>query len=130
MRMNWKKAILGGFVAATMFAAVPQVAWAQQAGTKFTAVAGKNVLTDAAGKTLYTWDRDTAGQSTYVGAAWPLFVAPANATNVGDFTIITRADGMKIWAYKGKALYYYAQDTAAEPLKGDNVGGIWHIITQ
>ncbi len=36
---------------------------------------------------------------------WPPLLADANATPVGDFTILERTDGAKQWAYKEYALY-------------------------
>ncbi len=37
----------------------------------------------------------------------------------GDWTIITRDDGLKQWAYKGKPLYAFAKDTKAGDKTGD-----------
>ena len=73
------------------------------------------VLADAKGMTLYTYDKDTEpGKSACVGdciKAWPAAVAPANAKPQGDWTIITRDDGSKQWAFRGKPLYSFAKDT-------------------
>ena len=43
---------------------------------------------------------------------WPIVVAPEGAQPVGNFTIISRSDGIKQWAYKGYALYTSHLDTA------------------
>ncbi len=96
-----------------------------------------SVLTDAAGLTLYTWDTDTTpGKSGCNGScatAWPPVVttesaAPSAPTGAsGAFTIITRDDGAKQVAYKGKPLYRFAADTKPGDVTGDGVGGTWHI---
>lgn len=42
--------------------------------------------------------------------------------------MITRDDGSKQWAYKGKPVYYWVKDKAAGDKTGDGVAGVWHII--
>lgn len=54
-------------------------------------------------------------------------MAADGAKLVGQFTIVTRDDATKQWAYKGKALYYYKADKASMDTTGDGVGGRWHI---
>ena len=44
----------------------------------------------------------------------------------GDLTIITRDDGGKQWAYKGKPVYLYAKDAKAGDKTGDNFKDVWH----
>jgi predicted lipoprotein with Yx(FWY)xxD motif len=46
----------------------------------------------------------------------------------GDYTVITRDDGKKQWALKGKPLYYWAKDTKPGDKTGDNVGTVWHVV--
>src|SRR5664279_98069 len=64
------------------------------------------VLASPAGATLYTFDKDAAnsGKSACNGPcamAWPPLAAqPSDAPN-GDYTIFTRDDGSRQWAYKG-----------------------------
>ena len=41
--------------------------------------------------------------------------------------VITRDDGTKQWAYKGKPLYYFSMDKAAGDKAGDGRGMVWHI---
>jgi len=93
---------------------------------------GQKVYTDTRGMTLYTFDRDSAGQSNCDGECatrWPPFAAEAGASAEGDWTVITRSDGTTMWAYKGKPLYTYAGDTKAGDATGDGVGGVWHLAT-
>ena len=76
---------------------------------------------DAKGMTLYTFDKDSGGKSACNGPCatnWPPLMAGADAKAAGDWTVITRDDGSKQWAYKGKPLYTWVKDTKP----GDNDG--------
>ena len=82
------------------------------------------------GMTLYTFDKDTAGNGKSVcngGCAtnWPPFMAADSDKPSGDFTIVTRDDGKKQWAAKGWPLYYWAKDTKPGDKTGDGVNGTW-----
>ncbi len=73
------------------------------------------VLVNDAGMTLYTFDKDPAGAGKSVcvdkcAAVWPPLKATAEDKPGGDYTIITRDDGGKQWAYKGKPLYLWVKD--------------------
>jgi predicted lipoprotein with Yx(FWY)xxD motif len=75
-------------------------------------------------KPLYTFVRDTTpGKSSCTAgcvANWPVLAAAADAKDDGDWTVITRDDGAKQWAYKGKPLYTFARDTAGQPTTTPN----------
>jgi predicted lipoprotein with Yx(FWY)xxD motif len=91
------------------------------------------VLTNAAGMTLYTFDRDAGDKSACNGgcaANWPPLAAAADAKASGDWTIVTRDDGAKQWAYKGKPLYLWSKDTKAGDKTGDNFNNVWHVAKQ
>jgi predicted lipoprotein with Yx(FWY)xxD motif len=96
---------------------------------------GKTTLADAKGMTLYTFDYDmTPGKSSCndrCAMSWPPAAAAAGAKDAGDFTVITRDDGSKQWAWKGKPLYTFMRDMKPGDATGDNVGPngthIWHI---
>ncbi|HAP11331.1 MAG TPA: hypothetical protein DCR50_10830, partial [Afipia sp.] len=52
----------------------------------------------------------------------------AAARPSGDWTIVTRDDGSKMWALKGKPLYTFAKDTKPGDTTGDGfLNGAWHI---
>jgi predicted lipoprotein with Yx(FWY)xxD motif len=88
------------------------------------------VLTDAKGMTLYTFDRDAAGKSNCNGQCatnWPPLMASASASATGDWTVVTRDDGSKMWAYKGKPLYTWIKDSKAGDTTGDGVNNVWHV---
>lgn len=97
------------------------------------------VMADMKGMTLYVWDKDTKGaaKSACVDkciAAWPPFVAPAGAKAEGKWTLVDGVDkdgttAVKIWAYDGWPLYYFAKDAKAGDVTGDGGGGgTWHVV--
>ena len=88
-------------------------------------------LADDSGKTLYTYDKDSGEKSACNGPcaqAWPPAKAAANAKPQGEFSIVTRDDGSKQWAYKGKPLYTHAQDKNAGDKTGEGQAG-WRVAT-
>lgn len=90
------------------------------------------VFTDSAGMTLYTFDKDPAGAGKSVcngpcATAWPPLMASASAAASGDWTIITRDDGSKQWAYKGKPLYLWVKDKNPGDRTGDGVNKVWSL---
>ncbi|HEY9010172.1 MAG TPA: hypothetical protein VIN06_04095 [Devosia sp.] len=112
------------------FLAVPALAEDYVGGAiKSTDIGGKMVLTDANGMTLYTYDKDTAGVTNcYDKCAqnWPPLIADASAAAEGDFTLVDRTDGTKMWAYKGMPLYLWVKDMKPGDTTGDGVGEVWH----
>jgi predicted lipoprotein with Yx(FWY)xxD motif len=95
---------------------------------------GKTVFVDSKMMTLYTYARDTVTGKSLCNARcaenWPPLKAPDDAKPIGDWTIVTRDDGAKMWAYKGKPLYTYARDAKPGDMTGDNAGnGNWHVAT-
>jgi predicted lipoprotein with Yx(FWY)xxD motif len=114
------------------YLAVALLAFATAAGAQ-TAPAKKGangVWVDAKGMTLYTFDKDSGGKSACNGPCatnWPPLMAGGDAKASGDWTIVTRDDGGKQWAYKGKPLYTWAKDTKPGDMTGDNVNNVWHV---
>jgi len=90
-----------------------------------------------AGFSLYVFDNDAndtdgdgAGDSDCnAGCAvfWPPLFADAAATPTGPFTLVTRDDGSLQWAINGEPLYFFANDTAAGDVAGDEFNGVWHL---
>lgn len=85
------------------------------------------------GMTLYTFDRDPAGGAKSVcngpcAVNWPPLMASDADRAVGDYSILTRDDGKKQWALKGKPLYYWIKDGKAGDKTGDGVQNVWHIV--
>ncbi len=92
----------------------------------------EGVLVGGNGMTLYTFDRDTAGTGKSVcngscATNWPPLMVEAGAMAAGDWTVVTRDDGAKQWAYKGKPLYFWAKDQKAGDRTGDGVGNAWRL---
>jgi predicted lipoprotein with Yx(FWY)xxD motif len=89
------------------------------------------VLTDAKGMTLYTYDKDTPGMSNCTGDCaeyWPPATAEAGAMATGDLTLVKRADGTMQWADKGMPLYTFAKDKKPGDVMGDNMNNVWHVV--
>jgi len=87
------------------------------------------ILTNAEGLALYTFDKDKPGVSNCVDAClanWPILSAEG-AADEGDYTVITRADGAKQWAFKGMPLYTFIKDAKPGDRLGDGVKGVWHL---
>ncbi|MEY4884292.1 MAG: hypothetical protein RIS34_2146 [Pseudomonadota bacterium] len=85
------------------------------------------------GMTLYTFDRDTEGSGKSVcngpcAVNWPPLMALETDKASGDYSIVTRDDGKKQWAAKGKPLYYWIKDTKPGDKTGDGVNDVWHIV--
>ena len=88
------------------------------------------VLTDAKGMTLYVFDKDSAGKSACNGPCatnWPPLMAPASAKPMGKYSVVTRDDGSRQWAYNGKPLYTWAKDAKPGDTTGDGVNNVWHV---
>jgi len=91
------------------------------------------MMVNSAGMTLYTFDKDAGGKSVCNGpctANWPPMMAGGDAKASGDWTIITRDDGGKQWAYKGKPVYTWAKDAKPGDMSGDNFNNAWHVIKE
>ena len=103
---------------------------AQVAPAKSADTSKGKALVDAKGMTLYVFDKDTSGKSNCNGPCatnWPPFTAKADAKASGDWSIVTRDDGGKQWAYKSKPLYAWSKDAKPGDVTGDGVNNVWHI---
>jgi len=118
--------IAAGVLSLCMGAALAQTAPAKTADTS----KSKALVDGSSGMTLYVFDRDTAGKSNCNGQCatnWPALTAAADAKPSGDWTIVTRDDGGKQWAYKGKPLYTFYKDAKPGDASGDGLNNVWHI---
>ena len=92
------------------------------------------ILVSSGNMTLYTFDGDQAGsgKSSCNGDCannWPPLLVDVNATTYGDYSIITREDGKKQFAVKGKPLYFFIMDKSPDDRKGDPFpNGMWHVV--
>ena len=90
-------------------------------------------LTDFAGMTLYTFDKDSKGVSNCTGACvsvWKPYTSGATSqgTFPKDITIVKRVDGIVQFSYKNAPLYYNSSDSRSGDVNGNGVTGVWHIV--
>jgi predicted lipoprotein with Yx(FWY)xxD motif len=119
--------------------AAPQSSSSQSSGAKLaTADVGSfgKVVVDGTGRTLYVFDKDTAGKSTCDGdcaAKWPPVIAGDSAPQVDgvDASLVgtvARSDGSKQVTLGGLPLYQFAKDSKAGDAKGQAVGNVWWVV--
>jgi predicted lipoprotein with Yx(FWY)xxD motif len=131
MRISMRLSILACLTAGALSLGVAG-AQAQTAPASPATTAKGKALADAKGMTLYTFDRDVAGKSNCNGpcvTTWPPLAAGADAKPSGDWTVVTRDDGGKQWAYKSKPLYTFNKDAKPGDAAGDGVNNVWHLAT-
>jgi len=96
------------------------------------------VLANAQGYTLYWYSKDVkgGGSSACTGgclSVWPAASGkPAAASGIklnGILGTITRPGGVVQATYNGYPLYTYAADKSPGEVEGNDVGGVWHVIT-
>jgi predicted lipoprotein with Yx(FWY)xxD motif len=116
-------------------AAAPAVAL----GTDSAAGLGK-YITDANGRSVYVFMKDTKNVSTCVdacAAAWPPLGASTAASTdpsvkPGMVSVITRSDNKNQTTYNGMPVYYYEDDKKPGDIKGqgkNEFGGLWHVVS-
>lgn len=82
--------------------------------------------------TLYTFDKDMAGSGKSVcngpcATNWPPLMAGDGDKGQGDYSVITRDDGKKQWAFKGKPLYFWIKDSKPGDATGEGFNGVWRV---
>lgn len=104
----------------------PAPAASQVVQTKTDSKLGK-YLADGSGKTLYTYDKDTANTSTCTGdclTTWPTYKATSSSASLpANVGTLTRSDGTVQYTYKKMPLYYFTGDSSAGQVTGDGVDG-------
>lgn len=105
---------------------------AGMATAQMPAKAKDGMLTNSAGMTLYTFDKDAAGSGKSAcngqcAVNWPPLMAKEGDKAAGDYSVVTRDDGGKQWAYKGKPLYLWIKDQKPGDKTGDGVNNVWHV---
>ena len=91
------------------------------------------ILVDGNGRTVYVFDKDTAGKSNCEGdclAKWPAVAAGDSTPKLDgvEVSTITRSDGSKQLAVGGLPVYLFAGDSKAGETKGQAVGGVWWVV--
>jgi predicted lipoprotein with Yx(FWY)xxD motif len=90
-----------------------------------------SIITDVQGRALYTYAPDMENESVCIHACTQEWI-PYHAEQLpnvlpANFTLITRDDRTRQYAYKGKPLYYYVQDTEVGSTIGDGINGFWSL---
>lgn len=96
--------------------------------------AGGLALVDAGGRTLYAFEgrgsaRAVANQVVAAGSAdreWKPLIAPALAQTMGQWSVITRSDGIRQWAFRGKPLATFAGDLSPGDANGVGWSKNWN----
>lgn len=96
------------------------------------AMVSNGMLVGSNSMSLYTFDKDVAdsGKSVCNGSCavnWPPLYAMGGDSASGDYSIISRDDGKKQWALKGKPLYYWVKDQKPGDKTGDGFNNVWHV---
>jgi predicted lipoprotein with Yx(FWY)xxD motif/plastocyanin len=95
------------------------------------------ILTDDEGKTLYLYTKDTKNTSVCYdkcAQAWPPLLT-AGAPKAGDgadaalLGTTARTDGTTQVTYNGWPLYYYVKDQKPGDVTGQDVGGVWYMLS-
>jgi predicted lipoprotein with Yx(FWY)xxD motif len=88
-------------------------------------------LVDLNGMTLYYYERDTTGKTSNCNGkcveSWIPLSATADAKAIGDFTVINRNDGSKMWAYRYRPPYTSPADKAPGEANGNATTLQWRI---
>ena len=115
------------------------VAPAVALGTDSAGGVGK-YITDASGRTVYAFMKDTKNVSTCAdacAAAWPPLGASTAASTDASVKaamvgVITRADNKNQTTYNGIPVYYYEDDKKPGDVKGqgkNEFGGLWYVVS-
>jgi len=91
--------------------------------------------------TQYVFSKDAPGKSncnvstsSQCANVWPPLFAAEGAKAEGDYSIVSRDDGSRQWAYRGAPLYFFNGDAShpADTSPGDNhgflVGKVWFVV--
>ena len=118
------------FVSAAVLAMATGYAAAQTMPASVHAEDG--TMMDAKGMTLYIFDNDKETNRSACNGncakVWPALKAESSDKDMGDWKVITRDEGSKQWAYKGKPVYYFAMDKVPGDKTGEGRGnGAWHV---
>ncbi|AEV60161.1 COG4315 family predicted lipoprotein [Pseudomonas ogarae] len=113
-------------LAVTAALALPALAFAAEPAMK-----EGGMWTNHQSMTLYTFAKDQDGKSMCndkCAANWPPLKVEDGDKSMGKWSVITRDDGTKQWAYDGKPLYTFVRDTKAGDMTGDGLmDGAWKV---
>lgn len=90
------------------------------------------------GMALYSYAKDAAGVSNCTeqcATNWPPYIVSLGAALhgaaavTGAIATLTRTDGTAQVTYKGVPLYFWKNDVKPGDTTGQNVGGVWFVVT-
>jgi predicted lipoprotein with Yx(FWY)xxD motif len=95
------------------------------------------ILVDGKGMTLYMYTKDEANKSNCADAclkSWPPLLTqgtPKLGEGVDPALVgsASLADGSKIVTYNKMPLYYWVKDAKPGDVTGQNVGGVWYVVS-
>jgi len=94
-----------------------------------------NFITDSAGRSLYSFDKDTLGVSNCAAGPclndWPVYFNQSDNDNaISLLPTITSNDPINVnqTTYQKHPLYYFDEDLAAGNTNGDWVKNVWHLV--
>jgi len=95
------------------------------------------ILASSFQQTLYIFDPDAAAGKPSCNAkcaeVWPPITLSAEEVaglaGHADLGVQARDNGLQQLTYKGMPVYQFNLDRVAGDIKGDGIGGVWHIIT-
>jgi len=118
--------ILAAGLMLSAFAFAPLPAYAADAPAMMGDTSAGKAWVDAKGMALYTFEKDTATTSACnddCAKEWPPLAAADDAQPMDEWTIVTRDDGTKMWAYDGHPLYTFVDDKKPGDVTGDGEDG-------
>jgi predicted lipoprotein with Yx(FWY)xxD motif len=125
----------GGSAASTSSSSSPS---ASNAALKTAQTDLGKVVVNADGRTVYVFDKDTAGSGTSAciaacAAKWPAVEAKSGELTVngvtGQLGTIKRDDGTEQVTLGGMPLYLYSGDSHAGDVTGQAFGGVWWVVS-
>ena len=129
-------AIIGLALAALALPAAATAATKSVAKEGTVASLGKTVLTNNAGRTLYSLSVEKQGHFICTGsclASWKPLVVPAGTKPTGPAKLgtVKRPDDRIQVTYKGRPLYTFSGDSKAGQANGEGIKdvGTWHAAT-
>jgi len=114
----------------TLAAGLAGCAWFS--GPELPARVEHGFLVDAAGFSLYTFDRDErwSGHSRCEGecaARFPPLAAGAADVRRKDYRVMIRPEGSRQWTFRGLPLYRFAGDRSPGETGGNGDGNLWRL---
>lgn len=97
-----------------------------------TTMAGR-LVTLRSGLSVYTYDRDGRNKSNCKDeclSEWEPILAATSATRVGEWTPFERSPGVLQWAFRGRPVYRYIEDTKLGSQSGSDIPGWRNVYTQ